>query len=260
MNQQSADMSPAERESAALDRLNGLEVKRPPVQRYGEGDDQYFESYGTRGGRRIVVVHGGYFRPDSDRSNVRPLAVALAARFPHCEVILAEYSVKPGNPEASMDDIRGLDYFLRDRGDRAGEIPLWIGHSAGGTLVLLLALSHGHSVIHALALAPLGDLRRSVERGDGEGAVEAWLGGTPEDVPDHYERFDPARVLGSGRRSTGRMEILHGAGDKRVSPDLTAGLPVPATFLMGAHHFDLIDPGSSHITDVYAVIEDMLAR
>src|SRR5699024_8411002 len=47
---------------------------------YGDSPDQFVEVYGdpATASATVVFVHGGYFRPRTDLSHARPLAVSLA--------------------------------------------------------------------------------------------------------------------------------------------------------------------------------------
>ena len=68
------------------------------------------------------------------------------------------------------------------------------GHSAGGHLALWLA-NEPLPLHRVVALAPVGDLRAAAAAGLGDGAVEAFLGGTPTRCPSGTTR--PTRRPGS---------------------------------------------------------------
>lgn len=236
-------------EDAALDRLLTAEVGVGVVSHYGEDPDQVWELWGSTDDPVIVVVHGGFFRPTIDRTHARPLAAALAEGG--FAVVLAEYRRRPGDPEASVADLRTLALRLSDD----GVSPVaWLGHSAGGTLVLLHALlAEAPGAPRMIALAPVSDLAGTALARLGDGAVVEWMGGPPGEVAA-YDRLDPLRLLRAGVRTTAELVILHGADDGTVPPDQTRALPVPTTILPGAHHFDLIDPDSEHFARVLAAL------
>lgn len=150
-----------------------------------------------------------------------------------------------------MADLRTLALRLADDGISPAA---WLGHSAGGTLVLLHALlAEAPGAPRMIALAPVTDLAGTALAGLGEGAVVAWMGGLPDEVAA-YERLDPLRLLRAGARTATELVALHGADDGTVPPDQTRALPVPTTVLPGAHHFDLIDPDSPHFATVLAAL------
>lgn len=234
-------------EDAALDRLLTTNVGVGILRSYGEDPDQVWEFWGSTQDPVVVIVHGGFFRPTIDRTHARPLAAALAgAGF---AAVLAEYRRRPSDPDASVTDLRRL----ADRLAEDGISPVaWLGHSAGGTLVLLHALL-GPGAPRMIALAPVTDLAGTALAGLGDEAVVEWMGGLPGEVAA-YDRLDPLRLLRAGVRSAAELVIVHGADDGTVPPDQTRALPVPTTILPGAHHFDLIDPESAHFATVLATL------
>ncbi|WP_432559573.1 alpha/beta hydrolase family protein [Granulicoccus sp. GXG6511] len=245
-------------EDAALDRLLTTGVGVGEHESYGDDPDQVCEWWGPPGAPVVVVVHGGYFRPTIDRTHARPMAAALASAGHR--VALLEYRRRPGQPTASVDDLERFDRHLRARGEAPAA---WVGHSAGGTLVLLQGLADGdapdprgvaggraESLI--VALAPVADLARAARERLGDGAVVDWMGGLPGEVAA-YRRLDPRALLDRGGR-VDRLTVLHGEHDGTVPAEHTRDLPVRATILSGAHHFDVIDPESPHFRTVLAAL------
>ncbi|UUW88178.1 alpha/beta hydrolase fold domain-containing protein [Nocardioides sp. WV_118_6] len=219
------------------------------VVRYGDHSDhpghpdQIAEVHGS-GPAIVVLLHGGYFRPSIDRTHARGLAADLAAATGH-QVWLAEYRRVPGDPEATLDDLRALD---RAAG-AAGDVIAWAGHSAGGTLALWRACAADLGPVPVVALAPVVDLRRAAEDRLGDGAVVDWMGGTPAEVPAHYAVADPLPRLraGAADRPGGGVTVLHGDRDATVPVSQSTALtdpPAPGVrveVLAGAHHFDAFD-------------------
>ena len=206
------------------------------VVAYGSGPDQVVELFGEGRDRCVVVVHGGYFRPSIDRAHARPVARALAAAG--WVVALIEYRRVPGDPGATVADLRAADAALRAWGL---EPEVWVGHSAGGTLVLLRALAADLPHVRVVALAPVADLAGAVRDGLGDGAVAEWVG------ESDLGAVDPVALLGrrdDAAEVRGRVRVLHGDGDLTVPVGQSLAWSPDADVIEGAHHFDLVDPGS----------------
>lgn len=234
-------------ESEALRRLQA-DGGNPPSAgaiAYGEGRDQVFETSGPAAARTLVVVHGGYFRPAVDRTHARPMARALAEQG--WQVVLAEYRRVPGSPVATTDDLTALDTHLRDHGH---DVAAWVGHSAGGALVLWRALTPDLPPVRVVALAPVADFDRAMTERLGGDAVRDWLGA----APGALTRWDPTRLLAAHPAAAERIHLVHGAQDETVPVTQGEGLPVDRTVVAGAHHFDLIDPASPHWPTVTAAL------
>jgi acetyl esterase/lipase len=223
--------------------------------RYGPAEEHIADAYlpTTAKGPTIALVHGGFWRPEYDRLHVRPLASALAAAGHR--VVSLEYSRVPGDPDRSLADLRlAIERLGVDPPDGVPNgLPLVIGHSAGGHLVLLLAADQTSRIRAGLALAPVADLGLADElRLDGD-AVRAFLGGEPGSRPD----MDPAKAPAPGATVT----ILHGDRDSlvplSVSQSYCSAVPHGATLVVlpGIGHFELIDPRSGAFAQVLAAID-----
>ncbi|NGO69749.1 alpha/beta hydrolase, partial [Streptomyces boncukensis] len=141
-------------------------------ERYGPHPSQVIDLYGTdAAGPRIVVLHGGFWREQWDRTHLTPFAAALAGRgFP---VALVEYRRVGGDGgwPATAEDVAAA---LRHLGGPAGAL---VGHSAGGQLALWAAAQGEHTAARAVVVAPVADLARAHELRLSDGAVAAFLGG-----------------------------------------------------------------------------------
>ncbi|WP_425310495.1 hypothetical protein AADG42_17645 [Ammonicoccus fulvus] len=240
--------SPAEQ--ATLDRLLAADVGTGRLVAYGDHPDQIVEWWGEEG-PVVALVHGGYFRAAVDRTHARPMAAAIAQRG--YRVALVEYRRIAGEPDASLTDLRILAERLHREGLAVGA---WIGHSAGGTLVLLLALKGLGTP--ALALAPVVDLARNAEAGLGDDAVTEWMDGLPGEI-DGYHRVDPAQILsekGSPDLTTLGIRLLVPMDDTTVPPEHCSDLGLPFVAVPGAHHFDVVDPESEHFGTTLALIRE----
>ena len=133
---------------------------------YGDHEDQLIEVFKPEGPSksRVLLVHGGYWRPEYDRVHLRPYAVKLAQEG--YETFLLEYRRTPGSPNAYLEDLTAAL-------DVVGECAL-VGHSAGGHLALLLS-SHPNAQ-RIVALAPVSDLVMGEELDLDDGPL---LGGRP---------------------------------------------------------------------------------
>ena len=204
---------------------------------YGDDPDQVLEMWpgGEPGRPTVVIVHGGFWRPRFDRTHARPMATALHETG--SQVCSLEYRRIPGDPEATVADVVA---GLRVAGEHAGDDGLvTVGHSAGGHLVLLAALTHPDAVRGTVALAPVADLALSERRDLGGGAVGEYLGGPAA----AFGHLDPARLA----TPPGPVTIVHGDRDDRVPLEISESYvhfrPGPRLVAVpSADHFALIDP------------------
>lgn len=249
-----------ETEDETLTRLQGEGGPPHPVESvtllaYGDLPDQVVEIHEPPAdpARMLVVVHGGYFRPAVDRTHARPMARALAAAG--WRVALAEYRRVPGDPEATTADLAALDALLRGDGH---DVAAWIGHSAGGTLVLWRALTLTLPPVPVVALAPVVDLDAAVADRLGTDAVRDWIGATPAQAPELYALLDPLRLRDAmppqrtNDVAAQGITIVHGDADVTVPLRQSAGWE--RSVLSGADHFDVVDPRSPHWPSVLKAI------
>ena len=242
----------------------------PPdaVLRYGEHADHLLDvhlppnlSTGSDGPAPVVLlVHGGFWRQRFDRTHTRPLAQALATEG--IAVVTPEYRrVGPrgdGGWPVSFDDVRAAFAHLPALDEVAprrlalDEVTL-AGHSAGGHLALLLGLAPDRpatpGVRRVVALAPVADLYDAFARGVGADAAAAFMGGSPEDLPEEYAAASPAGMLPGDVE----VRVLHGDEDQQVPVEMSRALKgVEYTELAAMEHFGLIDPLSAawpHVRD-----------
>lgn len=215
----------------------------PPAREwaYGPGPDHVADVYLPAGDARptVVLIHGGFWRPEYDRAHLRPMAAGLAAAG-H-PVVLPEFSRRPGDPDLGLADLREALDALTGAGVPADDGVLLVGHSAGGHHALLLAVDPPAVVRGALALAPVADLHAAEALDLDEGAVVDYLGGPAASRPD----LDP--VTAEGPRVP--VRLLHGAADSLVPLDQSRAYvqahPSPLRVVEGCAHFEPIDPLSS---------------
>ncbi|MDN5726463.1 MAG: hypothetical protein L0G99_11115, partial [Propionibacteriales bacterium] len=247
-------------EEESLARLLADDTPEVEPTPYGSEVDQVFETYGPANGPLVVVVHGGYFRSTIDRTHARPMARALATSG--LRVVLTEYRRVPGRPELTMDDLRLLEDHLTAHGDRPA---LWLGHSAGGLLVLQRATDRTRPPVPVIALAGVTGLIRAAAEGVGDGAIVGWMGGSPADLPGAYDQADPQVRLSrpydhDQDHPTPKIWLLHGTDDVTVPVSHSVTFGAPATIIHGAHHYDLIDPESPYWPRVVSSVLEAISR
>jgi acetyl esterase/lipase len=193
---------------------------------YAEHPDGFCEIHGECG-RRILVLHGGFWRDRYDLTLMDGLCEDLAARG--FEAWNAEYRRLGASgarwPEMAAD-VRAAAELAR------AEVA--VGHSAGGHLALWLAAEG--LVERAVGQAPVSDLVAAAPLSDG---VAAELGAPKEASPRH-------------RLPIGRPQlVLHGTLDDcvpvQMSRDYAATAGVEVTYMEreGEGHFEHIDPASA---------------
>lgn len=215
---------------------------RPPreIIRYGAHPDQTIELRGDPGAPPVVVVHGGFWRPSFDRVHAGPMSDALADAG--LAVSTPEYRRIPGDPDATVADLRAALAVLD--GHPAGP-PVLVGHSAGGHLALLAAVTM--PIRGAIGLGPVASLRLADALDLGEGAVRAYLGRPATDRAD----LDPRELADPPVPVT----IVHGEEDEVVPLALSAAYlerhrSTRLVQLAGVGHFAIIDPRTSTFATV----------
>ncbi len=204
--------------------------------RYGDHEDQVIDVWHAKEYRpAIVFIHGGFWRPEYDRTHARPLGEALADEgWPVASI---EYRRSPGEPDLTTGDIRTALDKLPDLMDLHAGFVL-VGHSAGGQLALWAASTFNPVRLRGIvALAPVGDLLMADRLGLDEGAVQDFIGqGVRNDLdPVHL----PAPIM--------PIAIVHGTQDQRVpitiSESYVAAHPTARLVRVeGAGHYEVIDP------------------
>jgi acetyl esterase/lipase len=215
------------------------------VVAYGPGPDQVadvrFGAEGADSRPLVLIVHGGFWRPEYDRSHTGPMADAIAAAG--WTVASTEYRRVPGDPDKTLQDVSDALVRLPAKIPHHNGKVVLLGHSAGGHLVLWLTVARRTpQLIGTLALAPAADLQLAEELNLGDGATRLFLGADPKTRPD----VDP-RQLPSPQIPT---VIVHGnrdvVGRPAVSESYVAAHPsVRIVRLPGVGHFAVIDPLSA---------------
>lgn len=210
---------------------------------YGAHADQVIDvRRGKRGAELplVVLVHGGFWRPQYDRVHTEAMSTALTQEG--WTVASIEYRRVPGDPDAMLDDVAAaLKAAAGKAAPHNGEVVI-IGHSAGGHLVLWAAAKRVIPLRGVVALAPVADLVQAEAKHLGRDAVRDFLGKAAGERTD----IDPMRLPAPQAPVT----IVQGAGDGIVPPAIAESYckAFPATRCVtvpDAGHFALIDPQSA---------------
>jgi acetyl esterase/lipase len=216
----------------------------------------------------VLVVHGGFWRAGTDRQHTGPQCAGLAAEGFAVAAIEYRRTGQPGGGwPGTLDDVAAaadaVPGLVAEAAAAAGVAvdtgrTVLLGHSAGGHLVAWLAATARPDVVGAVSLGGVLDLgaahRLRLDRAPGGTAVEALLGGGPDDVPDRYAAADPARL---GPPAV-PVQALHGTADDVVPADLSrsyaASTGADLVLLDGVDHFAVIDPLSRAWPDAMAAV------
>ncbi len=213
-----------------------------------------------------IVIHGGFWRAAYDLVHIGHLAAALtAAGVATWNVEYRRIGDPGGGWPGTFADVAAAADCLRAIApvhhlDLTRVVT--VGHSAGGHLALWLAargrIPAGHPlstpdplpVARAVGLAAVSDLRMCWELRLSNGVAEAFLGGSPDAVPERYAVASPAALLPLGVPQV----LIHGTEDDTVPfamsavyRDTAVALHDPVTLipLPGLDHFAVIDPESA---------------
>lgn len=222
---------------------------------YGADKDQVADIRTAKQGALrplVVLIHGGFWKPQYDRHHTEAQACALAEAG--WSVLTLEYRRVPGHPDVMLDDLRTALAALPGRVDQHNGKLLLLGHSAGGHLALWAAASIDLPQLQGvLALAPAADLCLADALNLGDGAVQLFLGSGPDTRPDLNPMALPPPKAG--------VTIVQGLADQIVPPAVPESYcaAFPKTRLRSipdAGHFALIDPQKAAWE---VVLEELLA-
>ncbi len=237
---------------------------------YGADPNQFVEVRlpPTPGLHSVVLnIHGGYWRAQYDLAHAGHLCQALRAAG--VATFNIEYR-RVGNPgggwPGTFEDIRSAYRFLRQEHSRFHldlDRLVVMGHSAGGQLALCLT-AHEPSLRSVISLAGVVDLKQAYALHLSHDAVLDFLGGKPDQVPEHYREADPMEF--SIPRA--RQWLLHGSDDDTVPPAFSrtyvaqkkkAGESAQLLEIPHAGHFELIDPAADAFKDVKSTVLSAVA-
>jgi acetyl esterase/lipase len=210
-------------------------LARGRSHRYGPHPSQRADLYVPAGPGPhpvIVLIHGGSWQKSYGKIFTRGLAGDLLRHgFAVWNVEYRRVGAGGGWPETFADTAAAIDRLatLNDPRLDLDRVTL-IGHSAGGHLALWAAgrpnlPADAPSALggpprvsprRVISLAGVADLAGAYRRWHG-GAVDALIGGSPEEVPERYAAGDPMRLLPLELP----VLIVHGARDETVSIEIS---------------------------------------
>jgi acetyl esterase/lipase len=217
---------------------------------------------GTARAGVVVVVHGGFWRARYDASLGDPLARDLAARGWTAWNIEYRRVGNGGGWPTTFDDVAAAVDLLASLDVDTSRV-VAVGHSAGGHLATWLAGRPDARVPVTGVVAQAGvlDLRAAARERLGNGAVEDFMGGTPDELPDRYAAADPMRQL----PIDAPVVCVHAPADDEV-PITQSEAYVAAATAAGTDarlvratgdHYTLIDPSSADWHLAVAAIEEL---
>jgi len=217
--------------------------------------------------RVVVLIHGGFWRQLYTKRLMQGLAEAVVDHG------WAAYNVEyrrvgalgSGGWPHTFEDISAAVNALAETEGIDLDRVVTCGHSAGGHLALWAgtprqtgtgtAPAHPVRPCAAISLAGVVDLVAAARAGVGGGAVEALMGGRPEDVPERYVLGSPAAQLPLGIPQT----LIHGLDDATVPASLSRDYVDRAVMrgddaryvpLPGAGHMEMIDPHGAALSEI----------
>lgn len=239
--------------------------------RYGAEPEQFADLYYAADQRRAplaINIHGGYWRVRYDLVHASHFCAALAARGMNTANLEYRRVGSPGGGwPRTFEDVRAAYRYLTQRMPELGlgfAPAVIVGHSAGGQLALCLA-AHEKSIGKCVSLAGVLDLHRAWQLHLSNDAVVEYLGGTPDQVPEHYREASPMELSIPGARQV----IVHGLDDEVVPVALSRdyahakkklGEQVEFVAIPKANHFDLIDPSSKPFATVAEAVLRLARR
>lgn len=233
-----------------------LDLTPPPADlrlRYGDHAAQFIDLRlpKTKGPHPVAVnIHGGYWRNKYSLDHGGHLCAALTAKgIATANLEYRRVGDEGGGWPGTLEDIRNAYRYVRQVARQHDIDPdrcVVLGHSAGGQLALALA-SREASLQGVVSLAGVVDLQRGFDLHLSNDAVVDFLGGKPNEVPEHYSEADPMQI--AIPKIT--QWLVHGKDDDAVPPDFSLryvkakrkrGEDVHLLEIEKAGHFDVIDP------------------
>ena len=237
----------------------------PPPDRYGDQRRQHGTWWVPAGDPPyplVVLVHGGYWRPVYDLTLEDAVAAHLAAQG----FLVWNVDYAPAGtpwPSTLLDVAAAYDHGVRDPRVDTARVAV-VGHSAGGHLALWLGSRRAGTpggaphVRPALVVgqAPVACLALGHEQRLGDGAVELFVGGSPDELPERYADADPLALLPCSTR----VVLVHGEADDVVplsQPETYAAASQAQLVVVPGGHFEHLDPASEAIAVLLEALQPL---
>lgn len=216
----------------------------------------------------VIVIHGGFWRSSFDLLYTGHISSALtrggAATW---NIEYRRIGNTGGGFPGTLDDVAAASAHLAEMA-KAYQLDtsrtVAIGHSAGGHLALWLATSRrGLPLRGVVSLAGVADLKRAWELRLSDAVVATFLGGSPQDAPEHYQLASPIQNLPCKVPT----RLIHGDSDDVVPIEIAerfeaaaarAGDDCRLTRLPGAGHFEPVDPRAREWRQIERTIRELL--
>lgn len=217
------------------------------VLQYGDHEEQFIDVYasndkdGKHGDKWLVLVHGGYWRQQYDRSlNDKMIEVLTNKGYNVANVEYRRGEHKWPTPEEDVK--KAIQTFRNSEFVGTGESLILIGHSVGGQLVL----NNEDEADRIIALAPVTDVPYTKEKELGRKAAEEYFGDVSEDI---LYAASPLSRLPLNTKTL----IIHGFDDTQVEIETTLDYVSKNTdntidlyALSSLSHMDDIEPEGRH--------------
>lgn len=231
---------------------------------YGDLADQWGELWlpATPGPHPVVVlVHGGFWGSSFGADLMDRLAADIAGRgWAAWNIEYRRVGGGGGWPATFEDAAAATDHLTGLAGEHDLDLNrvATVGHSAGGHLAVWLASRHripdgspgagprvrpGYSISQAGVL----DLAAGSAAGLGGGAVDALMGGSPEEHPERYSAGSPSQLAPAGVP----VLLIHGRADRLVPIEQSrlyaaaAGEGATDLVALPGDHFEHLEPASA---------------
>jgi acetyl esterase/lipase len=206
----------------------------------------------------VVLVPGGGWS-SADPTGLVPLAERLTADGAATALVTYSTTGDGTTFPTGVDDVACAVRWSAQAAAAQGHPPsplVVLGHSAGGHLASLVALSDGafggDCPYPAVDVDGLVGMAGVYDIDAASSALVGWMGSTPQEDPPSWQRADPMRWVGAGNAPAAgiRVLLLHGDADDVVPRQQTdefaaalsaAGVDVTTTILPGLDHLSLFE-------------------
>ncbi len=206
-------------------------LRRGQPHRYGPHGSQRADLYLPAGDGPhpvMVTIHGGSWRSRYGKVVMRGLAGDLVRRgWAVWNIEYRRIGAGGGWPATFSDTAAAIDHLRNVQAPLDLGSVSFLGHSAGGHLALWAATRErlppdapgAHPAIQprrVIGQAPVADLAGAYAQWHG-GAARQLMGGSPDQLPERYDRGDPIRLVPAAMP----VLLVHGVADQTVSVKLS---------------------------------------